>query len=165
MNIYLRYQFVIVTALLLMGSILPGAASAGSKEILMITGTGSSLRIMELMAKDFQRKHPNVTVKVLPGIGSTGGIRAVREGKIDIGLSARSLKSEERGAGIIEEPYGRVAFIFGVQDSNPKKGFTLAEILKHRRRARRLTEKKNQPGRWVETGLLDSWSWFALRSR
>lgn len=38
-----------------------------------------------------------------------------------------ALKPEERGLGIIEEPYGRTAFIFGVQDSNPAKGVTLAE--------------------------------------
>jgi phosphate transport system substrate-binding protein len=127
-NIYFRYQFVIFTALLLVGSIFTGAAYAGSKETLMIAGTGSGISVMKLMARDFQRKHPNVTVKVLPSIGSTGGIRAVREEKIDIGLSARSLRPEERSAGIIEEPYGRIAFIFGVQDLNPKKGFTLAEI-------------------------------------
>jgi phosphate transport system substrate-binding protein len=128
MNIYLRYQIFIFTALLLMGSIFTGAASASSKETLIITGTGSSIGVMELIARDFQRKHPNVTVKVLPSIGSTGGIRAVQAGKIDIGLSVRSLKPEERSAGIIEEPYGRIAFIFAVQNSNPAKGFTLAEI-------------------------------------
>jgi phosphate transport system substrate-binding protein len=80
------------------------------------------------MARDFQGKCPKVSVKVLPSIGSTGGIRAVLAEKIDIGLSARSLKPEERRAEIIEEPYGRVAFIFGVQGSNPAKGITLAEI-------------------------------------
>jgi phosphate transport system substrate-binding protein len=128
MNIYLRYQFVIFSALLLVGTIFTGSASAGSKETLMISGTGSGISVMKLIARGFQKKHPNVIVKVLPSIGSTGVIRAVREGKIDIGLSARPLKPEERGAGIIEEPYGRIAFIFGVQDSNPEKGFTLAEI-------------------------------------
>jgi len=93
-----------------------------------MTGTGASVGAMQLMAKAFQKKHPGVTVQVLPSIGSTGGIKAVQEGKIDIGLSSRLLKPEERNDGIIEEPYGRTVFIFGVQDSNPIKGFTLAEI-------------------------------------
>ena len=52
----------------------------------------------------------------------------MNEDKIDIGLSNSPLKPEERGTKIIEEPYGRTAFIFGVQDSNPTIGFTLAEI-------------------------------------
>ncbi|MFH1148083.1 MAG: substrate-binding domain-containing protein [Pseudomonadota bacterium] len=100
----------------------------GSRKTLIITGTGSSIGTMQLMAKGFQKKHPGVIVQVLPSIGSTGGIKAVNEDKIDIGLSYRPLKPEERGAKIIEEPYGRTAFVFGVQDANPTKGFTLAEI-------------------------------------
>jgi phosphate transport system substrate-binding protein len=128
MKLYLRYQIFIFAALLFGGSLVTGAAFASSKETLMIAGTGSSIGAMKLMAKGFQKKHPNVTVEVLPSIGSTGGIKAVQDGKIDIGLSSRHLTLEERSAKIIEEPYGRTAFIFGVQDSNPAKGFTLAEI-------------------------------------
>jgi phosphate transport system substrate-binding protein len=128
MKLYLRYQIFIFAALLFGGSLVTGAASASSKETLITTGTGSSIGAMELMANGFQKKHPTVNVKVLPSIGSTGGIKAVQDRKIDIGLSYRPLKPEERSAKIIEEPYGRTAFIFGVQDSNPARGFTLAEI-------------------------------------
>ena len=128
MKIYPRYQIIICAILLFIGSFFTGAASASSKETLIVTGTGSSIGTMQLMAKGFQKKHPSVTVQVLPSIGSTGGIKAVNEDKIDIGLSYRPLKPEERSAKIIEEPYGRTAFIFGVQDSNPTKVFTLVEI-------------------------------------
>ena len=128
MKIYLRYQIVIFAALLFGGSIFTFAASASSTETLIITGTGSSIGAMQLMAKGFQKKYPRINVQVLLSIGSTGGIKAVNEDKIDIGLSYRPLKPEERSAKIIEEPYGRTAFIFGVQDSNPARGFTLAEI-------------------------------------
>lgn len=128
MKLYLRYQIVIFAALLFGGSLVTGAAYASSKETLIITGTGSSIGTMKLMAKGFQKKYPGVTVQVLPSIGSTGGIKAVKEDKIDIGLSYYPLKPEERSAEIIEEPYGRTAFIFGVQDSNPTQSFTLAEI-------------------------------------
>jgi phosphate transport system substrate-binding protein len=128
MNIHLSYRIFMLTALLFVGLDFSCAAFASSKNTLMITGTGSSIGPMQLMAVGFKKKYPNVNVKVLPSIGSTGGIRAVREGKIDIGLSARSLKPEERRGGITQEIYGRTAFIFGVQDSNPVKGFTLREI-------------------------------------
>lgn len=103
-------------------------SSEGSPKTIIITGTGASIGTMELMAKDFQKEHPLAKVRVLPSIGSTGSIRAVREGKIDIGLSSRPLKPEERSEEIIAEPYGITAFIFGVQSSNPTTGFTLAEI-------------------------------------
>jgi phosphate transport system substrate-binding protein len=128
MKLYLRYQIFIFAIPLFVGSFFIGAASASSKGTLIITGTGSSIGTMQLMAKGFQKKHPTVNVEILPSIGSTGGIKAVQEDKIDIGLSYRPLKPDERSAKIIEELYGRTAFIFGAQDSNPATGFTLAEI-------------------------------------
>lgn len=127
MNIYPRYRILLFAITLIAGSLFTGAASAGSRETLTIAGTGASIGTMQLIAKGFQKKHPTVNVEVAPSIGSTGGIRAVQEGKIDIGLSSRPLTPEERSA-VIEEPYARIAFIFGVQDSNPTKGLTLAEI-------------------------------------
>lgn len=104
------------------------SASASPKGKLIITGTGSSIGAMRRMAEGFQRKHPNVAIDVLPGIGSTGGIKAVKEGRIDIGLSSRPLTPEERRMEIIAEPYGRTPFIFAVQESNPTKGVPLTEI-------------------------------------
>jgi phosphate transport system substrate-binding protein len=91
MKRYLRYQIIIVAALLFWGSLATDITLASSKETLIIAGTGSSVGTMRLMAKGFQKKYPNATVEVLPSIGSTGGIKAVREGKIDIGLSSRVL--------------------------------------------------------------------------
>jgi ABC-type phosphate transport system substrate-binding protein len=128
MKIYPRYQIIIFAILLFTGSFFAGAASASSKQTLIITGTGSSIGAMQLMAKGFQKRHPGVTVQGLPGIGSTGGIKAVNEDKIDTGLSYRPLTPGERRAKIIEPPCGRTAFIFGVQESNPTTGFTLAEM-------------------------------------
>jgi phosphate transport system substrate-binding protein len=128
MKPYLRYQILAFVALLFGGSLVADPASARSKEIVIITGTGSCIGTMELMAEGFKKKQPNVNIQVLPSIGSTGGIKAVEEDKIDIGLSYRDLKPEERSPGIAQEPYGRTAFIFGVQDSNPARDLTLSEI-------------------------------------
>ncbi|MDO8945671.1 MAG: substrate-binding domain-containing protein [Desulfocapsaceae bacterium] len=114
--------------LLSAGAVDPAAAATISQETIIITGTGSGIGVMEIMARAFQEKHPAVTVQLPPSIGSSGAIKAVQAGKIDIGLSARPLKPEERSGEIFEKPYGRTAFIFGVQDSNPVPGFTLAEI-------------------------------------
>jgi phosphate transport system substrate-binding protein len=128
MNNCPRYQIIIFAITLFAASFSTGAASAGSNQTVIISGTGSSIGTMQLMAKGFQKKHPGVTVNVLPSIGTTGGIKAVNEDKIDIGLSYRPLKPEERSEKTIEEPYGLTAFIFGVQYSNPIKGLTLAQI-------------------------------------
>jgi len=128
MRIYLRYFIFIFSVLLLTSSVVESSASTSPKRKLIITGTGAGIGAMRRMAEGFQKKHPNVAIDVLPSIGSTGAIKAVKEGRIDIGLSSRPLTPEERSMGIIEEPYGRTPFIFAVQESNPTKGVTLTEI-------------------------------------
>lgn len=128
MKLCLRYFIFISSILFLTSFMVESSASASPKGKLIITGTGSSIGAMRRMAEGFQRKHPNVAIDVLPSIGSTGGIKAVKEGRIDIGLSSRPLTPEERRMEIIAEPYGRTPFIFAVQESNPTKGVPLTEI-------------------------------------
>lgn len=128
MSSSLRCRPPAVVALLFAGTILACPTTARSAETLTVTGNGTSVGTMHLMAASFQAKRPDVTIRVLPSIGSTGAIRAIQADKIDIGLTSRPLTRKERGANIIEESYGRTAFIFAVQDSNPATGFTLAEI-------------------------------------
>jgi phosphate transport system substrate-binding protein len=128
MIIFLRHQIIIFALPLFAISFFAGAATASSNQTLIISGTGSSISAMQLMVKGFQKKRPGITVQVLPSIGTAGGIKAVNEGKIDIGLANRPIKQEERSAKTIEAPYARTAFIFGVQYSNPTEGFTLAQI-------------------------------------
>jgi phosphate transport system substrate-binding protein len=152
-----RNVIVVVAVLFLVGPFIINSASASSKETLIITGTGASVGTMQLMAKAFQKNRPNVNISILPSIGSTGGISAVQEGKIDIGLSSRSLKPEERSGEIVEELYGRTAFIFGVQDPNPTKGLRLAEI-EEIYTGQRKTWSDGTPIRLILRPLSDSYS-------
>ncbi len=127
MTRFLRYRILIFLAFFSGGAIFPVTASP--QETLIITGTGSSIGAMKLLAKSFQKKHPTINIDVLPSIGSVGSIKAVQEGKIHIGLTVCHLKPEEiRSTEIVQEPYAYVAFIFGVQRANRTKGLTLAEI-------------------------------------
>jgi phosphate transport system substrate-binding protein len=128
MRLCFRYFIFIFSVLLLTSFMVESSASTSPERKLIITGSGSDIGAMRRMADGFQKKHPNVAIDVLPSIGSTGGIKAVKEGRIDIGLSSRPLTPEERSMGIIEEPYGRTPFTFAVQESNPANGVTLTEI-------------------------------------
>ena len=128
MKLCLRYFIFISSILLLTSFVVESSASTSPERRLIITGSGSGIGAMQRMGEFFQKKHPDVAIDLLPGIGSTGGIKAVKEGRIDIGLSSRPLTPEERSMGIIEEPYGRTPFVFAVQESNPTNGVTLTEI-------------------------------------
>lgn len=112
---------------LFLGAILfPGTVRA---ESLRISGTGGAIGGMRFLAEAFRRAEPGVDVLILPSIGSSGGIRAVLAGKLDIGLSARPLSPEETAQGARETAYARTAFVFAVHPEVMRSDTTLAEIV------------------------------------
>ena len=97
---------------------LPGAVAA--ENVLKIGGTGSALGTMKLLAEAYEKSHPGIRVQILPSLSSTGGIKAAVEGAIDIGLSGRPLKEEERGKGAIQREYLQAWTFPGNQASFPQ---------------------------------------------
>jgi phosphate transport system substrate-binding protein len=71
-------------------------------ETIRIGGTGAALAAMRILGAEFAKLEPNVAVEVLPSLGTAGGIEALVEGVIDIGLAARGLKRDEAARGVGE---------------------------------------------------------------
>ena len=84
-------------------------SSAG--EVLQVGGTGSSLGTMRLLGAAFEKNNPGVKVLVPPSIGSSGAVRAVSKGALDIGLVSRPLTEEERGLELSVITYAKTPFI------------------------------------------------------
>src|SRR4030042_4023517 len=109
-----RFMRILLLGVLISGLLLHSTALA--EGVLKIGGTGTSLGSMQLLAKAFEKSHPGIKVVViLPSIGSSGGIKAVSKGSIDIGLSARPLKDEERNLGVLTTEYARTPFILVIR--------------------------------------------------
>lgn len=121
-------RYFIISLLLLAAVKAESPAFAAPEKRLVLAGAGSGVGAMRRMAEGFQKRHPGIAIDLLPDIGSTGAIRAVAAGKVDIALSSRSLTPEERGMGMIQQPYGRTPIVFAVQASNPTDGVTSTEI-------------------------------------
>jgi phosphate transport system substrate-binding protein len=68
-------------------------------ETLRIGGTGVALGGMALLAEAFEKTHEGTTVTVLPSLGSSGGVRALTAGAIDLSVSSRPLKAAETEQG------------------------------------------------------------------
>jgi phosphate transport system substrate-binding protein len=83
---------------------------------------------MERLARAFEKRYSGITVRVLPSIGSTGGIKAVRDGTIDLAVSSRPLKPDEVEPGLVEEPYGRTPFTFSTPVATATAGLTLNQL-------------------------------------
>jgi phosphate transport system substrate-binding protein len=103
-------------------------ALAQGGEILRVGGTGAGLGGLQALAKVYELRHPERSVRILPSIGSTGGIRAVLEGRLDVGCVSRPLLPEERGPGLAELPWATTAYVFATQSATPAEPLTLAGI-------------------------------------
>nr|WP_281271352.1 substrate-binding domain-containing protein [Humitalea rosea] len=88
---------------------MPPARRAAAADILRIGGTGAATALMTYLAVAFTAK-TGIGVRVIPSLGSSGGIRAAADGLVDIALSGRPLSAAEtarglRMAGAIRTPY------------------------------------------------------------
>lgn len=98
------------------------------REAVRVGGTGSASSGLQALAKAYEQRHPDHHILVLPSIGSTGGIRAVIDGKLDVGCTSRTLQAEERVPGLGEIPWATTAFVFATQSGTPAEGLTLSGI-------------------------------------
>jgi len=113
-----------------------------AEEVLKIGGTGTALGSMQLLVKAFEKSYPGINVMViLPSIGSGGAIKAASKGAIDIGLSARPLKDEERKLGLSAIEYAKTPFVLVVRKDVNISGLSTDEIIKIYR-----GEKETWPG-------------------
>lgn len=88
------------------------AQPAAAQSTLRISGTGSGTGGMHLLADAFMHANPGVTVQVQPAVGSTGGITAVLRGRLEVAVSNRVPKDDERGDGnLVSVEFARTPFV------------------------------------------------------
>jgi phosphate transport system substrate-binding protein len=115
------------TALLVLGVLLAFGARADS---IKIGGTGTWLGTMKLMVQEFNKSRPGENLTVLPSLGSSGAIRAVVDGAIDVGVSARPLTQQEQSQGASAVARAKTPFVFATSANTKVTGLTLPELVK-----------------------------------
>ncbi len=111
------------------GLLFPAASFAAT---LKIGGTGAALGTMRVLADEFVRLRPDISVEIPDSLGSGGGIKAVLAEALDIALSSRQLKPKERDAGAGATHYATTPFVLVTQvsESNPAPGLSSQELVK-----------------------------------
>lgn len=119
------------TALLLL-MVLPlsfGACSPnglqGEKRTVTVAGSTSVMPFTEKLAEHFMVDHPDFAVDVQGG-GSTAGIQACLNNTVNIGMSSRQLKEEEKRLNQIIICYDGILFV--VNPNNPIRALSLKEL-------------------------------------
>lgn len=87
----------------------PASRLAGE---LTIGGTGAALGTMRHLADGFRQLHPDIRIRIVPGLGSSGGIKAVLAGQLSLGVSGRPLTEAEAAKGIAAMKFARTPFVF-----------------------------------------------------
>src|SRR3972149_9421811 len=77
------------------------AATAVQAQQLRRGGTGSALGLLQQVGAEFTNA-AEIKIDIVPSLGSTGAIRALADGKLDLAVSARPLKSAEAAAGLAQ---------------------------------------------------------------
>lgn len=94
-----------------------------------IGGTGTGLGTMKRMAEEFNKARPDAQIIIAPSLGSTGAIRAILAGAVDIGISLRPVSAQENLQGASARAYARTPFVFATGAKSGGGSLTLPQVV------------------------------------
>lgn len=94
------------------------AQSAAAADALRFGGTGSSIGLLHQVGGKFAAA-TGVKIDVVPGLGSSGAIHALTDGKLDLAVSARPLKAQEAAAGLVQVLVLRTPYVLATSHRSP----------------------------------------------
>lgn len=104
-----------------------GLAEAAT-ETIRINGSGAALDILVPLVKAYGKRNPGVKFKVEKPLGSTGAIKALLSGVLDIAVSSKILTSEEAAFGALAAEYGKIPLSIVSAAGVGKKDITTREL-------------------------------------
>ena len=104
------------------------AGTAFGEEKIRVAGSGSMISLLNELAKAYMAENKNVVFDInQKSIESTGGVQAAAAGQIDIGLSSRPLKDDEKAI-VHATEISRVATVIGVHKNVMVKEITSEQL-------------------------------------
>jgi phosphate transport system substrate-binding protein len=100
-----------------------------SASVMRMGGTGSALGTMALLAEAFKKTHPQASIVIVPSLGSGGGIMALQASTLDIALTSRPLKPNERSQNFVAMEYGRTPLVFATASRTNVAAMTTPELV------------------------------------
>jgi phosphate transport system substrate-binding protein len=84
------------------------SAELQAADLIRINGSGSALDVLKPLIQAYAKVHPQVTIEMEKPLGSSGAIKALLAGALDIAVSSKPLKPEEVAQGCRGREYGRM---------------------------------------------------------
>lgn len=120
-----RKTMALCLCLSIMTTGLLSACGNKPKDSIIIAGSTSVQPFAEILAEEYMRLNPDVSIDIQGG-GSSAGIIAAQSNTADIGMSSRDLKDQEKDLWSVIIAKDGLAVI--VHPSNPIKGLTLNQV-------------------------------------
>ena len=126
---FYRFQIGLVILSLFLATGLMSACSSEDVKAhsIIVAGSTSVQPFAEILAEEYMRLHPDVTIDIQGG-GSSAGIKAAISKTANIGMSSRDLKGDEVSLWSAEIARDGLAVV--VHPSNPLDGLVLADVQK-----------------------------------
>ncbi len=110
---------------------LAAAPAVAAETLIQIAGTGSSTPLMEAFAKAYGSKAPGVQIKILmPPMGSSGSVRAVMAGAIDLAFAGKPLGRPEIDKGGKNFQLGITPFVMVTREPARLKNIDTEQLAK-----------------------------------
>ncbi len=123
----LRYLTKAASAMSLASCLVLSCATAFGAETVRINGSGSALDMVKPMITAYRRLHPGVMIVMEKPLGSSGALKALLAGALDITVSSKPLKPEEEAQGARAREYGKTPLLFVTHRGVAVKGITTRE--------------------------------------
>jgi phosphate transport system substrate-binding protein len=91
-----------------------------SADLIRINGSGATLDMMRPMIAAYKNTNPAVSIEMEKPLGSSGAIKALIAGALDIAVSSKLLKPEEAAKGLQLKEFGKTPLAI-ITEKNVKK--------------------------------------------
>jgi phosphate transport system substrate-binding protein len=108
--------------------IFSGQPNATAAETVRINGSGSGLDMMKPLIAAYAKAHPGVSFEMEKPLGSSGAIKALVAGAIDIAVTSKPLRPEESAAGAKVHLFGKTPLAIVVGQNVPIKNISTKEL-------------------------------------
>ncbi|MCI5771688.1 MAG: phosphate ABC transporter substrate-binding protein [Clostridiales bacterium] len=121
----MKKRMALILAVLMAALLTAGCVAEDVRGTAATDGSTSMEKVIGALGESFALAHQNVQFTYNP---TGSGIKAVQEGRCDIGLSSRALKDEEKAGGLKETVLALDGIAMIVNKDNPVEDLTLAQI-------------------------------------
>ena len=117
----------VVLTIICVAALMTGCGEKTTAGTVSTDGSTSMEKVINTLGESFMNQNSGVTFTYNP-TGSGSGIKAVQEGRCDIGLSSRALKDEEKANGLVGTVLAYDGIAVVVNPENPVSDLTLEQI-------------------------------------